>query len=60
MRRFVGQLGERDQVDLDARIARQARRFDGGARRRILGEIARVYFVHRREVIHILQIDGCL
>src|SRR5215207_2799982 len=51
---------ERDRVDLDARVARQARGLHGRARRRLLRKELRVSLVHRREVVHVGQKDGRL
>ena len=47
----------RDHVDLDARVARQPRGLDCGARGRRRREERPVHRVHRREVVHVGQID---
>src|SRR5271156_661808 len=48
-------LRQRDQINFHAEIARQPRHFHRGARRWILRKIARIHFVHRGEVVHVLQ-----
>jgi hypothetical protein len=48
---------QRDEIDFDADVARQARDFDGRARRRMRPEIMCVDFIHRGKVIHVGKKD---
>ena len=46
-------IDHRDDVDFDARIARESGHLHGRARRRRIDDVARVDGVHRRELIHV-------
>lgn len=51
-------LGEGDHVDFDAEVTRESGYLDGGAGRRVAGEIAGVDFVHGGKIIHVLEEDA--
>src|SRR6266481_91397 len=54
---YLPLLQDGDDFDFDQGILREARDLHGRSRGRSQGEIAGVHFVHRSEIVHVLQED---
>src|SRR5882724_2669600 len=52
---YLPLLQDGDDFDFDERVLRKPRDLHGRSRRRCRREVARIHFVHRPEIVHVLQ-----